>query len=132
MNKKYFNDLFKFDKNRLYEILAMIQYTIMYIILSMIFAHLIDVIFFDPYIDISDKKLSTLFVDVVLQIILCVIAVFYIRKIVRIFPFLLNSKYKIPNYNDEIVISFIFIASQQNLLKKINYIISQADKNFFD
>ena len=47
--KKNIKDLLSYNKNRLYELLGMIQYTILYIIFTMIFAHLIDVIFFDKY-----------------------------------------------------------------------------------
>ena len=124
-------DLLSLNKKRFYELLGIVQYTILYIIFSMIFAHLIDVIFFDPYKDIKEENLQKLFIDVILQIILCVIAVFYIKKIVRLFPFFLNKKYNVSEYNDEIVISFVFIASQYNLLKKIEYIILKVDKNIF-
>ena len=130
--KKNIKDLLSYDKNRLYELLGMIQYTILYIVFTMIFAHLIDVIFFDQYEDIKKENIFKILFDIILQVILCVIAIFYIKKIVRIFPFFLNQKYHVSQYNEEIVISFVFIASQQNLLKKIDYVMSVADKNFFD
>lgn len=63
-----------------------------------------------------------------LQVIICVISIYFIRKIVKLIPLSL----KWGHYNDmryiyegEIVISFVFIGSQPKLLKKINYIVTR-------
>jgi hypothetical protein len=62
-----------------------------------------------------------LFISIFLQVIICVIAVFYLRKFVHTLSFINKHKLFIsPNiYSGEIVIAFIFIGTQYNLLDKL-------------
>lgn len=120
-------ELLRFDKKKFFELLKIIQLSVLYIIFTMVLAHFIDVIFFNPYEDIKNQSKFKLFLEITLQTIACVIAIYYIRKIVKAIPFIFQ--YKLDDdwgtvYNGEIVISFIFIGSQQNLLKKISHVVT--------
>ena len=121
------------DKNILHKILQIIQYSILYLIVGGIFGTFINSIFseFNP-----EKKTHVIIQEVVLQIILISFSVYYIRKIVKIVPYAgLFDKQNINNsYNDtieitnsttsvgEIMLILVLVATQQNLLTKIQYI----------
>ena len=125
------------------EFLVVLEISAVYIVLSLIVALIIDNIFnihkISKPLNIDDKasvlaiterakskhgqlgyKLK-LFVTIFLQVIICVIAVFYLRKVVYTLPFVnRHLKYISPNiYSGEIVIAFIFIGTQYNLLDKL-------------
>ena len=74
--------------------------------------------------------------EIIFQIIALIIGAFYIRKIVKIMPFLFVINYdidgdgRIPKYRPyqstefegELMMGLVFIASQKNLLNKIDLI----------
>jgi len=122
-------ELLRFDKQKFFELLKIIQFSILYIIFTIVLAHIIDVIFFNPYEDIKNQSKFKLFWEITLQTIACVIAIYYIRKIVKAIPFIFQHKLDDDwesVYNGEIVVSFIFIGSQQNLLKKISHVVTAS------
>lgn len=122
------------------ELLCILILSVLYIIFTMIAAHFIDSLFFNPYEDIKKTNKIILFIEITLQTLCCVIAIFYIRKIIKLISifFIKRIKKDYSNiYSGEIVISIIFIATQDNLLKKINHLVSKHDvfnrkNNFID
>ena len=62
-----------------------------------------------------------LFFTIFLQVIVCVISIFYLRKFVHTFSFVKkHKKFISPTiYSGEIAIAFIFIGTQYNLLNKL-------------
>lgn len=122
------------------ELLCIIILSILYIIFTMIAAHFIDSLFFNPYEDIKNTNKIKLFMEIVLQTLCCVVAIFYIRKIIKHISIFFTKRIKKDYtniYSGEIVISIVFIATQDNLLKKINHLVSKHDvfnrkNNFID
>lgn len=125
------------------EFLVVLKISSIYIILSLIVALIIDNIFnihkiSDP-LNIDNKedvnmilkktkhkriKLKykcKLFSTIFFQVIICIIAIFYLRKFVGSLDFVkIHEKYISPNiYSGEIAIAFIFIGTQYNLLNKL-------------
>lgn len=127
------------------EFLVVLEISAVYIILSLIVALIIDNIFnihkiskplnIDDKADVEEAKKKAkakskngpisyklkLFLVIFFQVIICVIAIFYLRKFVYSLPFIKRHlKHIMPNvYDGEIVISFIFIGTQYNLLDKL-------------
>ena len=105
--------------------------SIIYIIVTLIVAYFIDSFFsfiFEKNIDLDKKHNLRILIEITIQVIICVIAIYIIRKFVKIIP----KSLKWGNYNEmryiyegEIVIAFVFIGSQPKLLKKINYIVTR-------
>lgn len=76
----------------------------------------------------SEKKKNNLFLyklnlffNIFFQVIICVIAIFYLRKLIQHLPFIKKHVKNITNsiFDGEIVISFIFIGTQYNLLDNL-------------
>lgn len=105
--------------------------SIIYIIVTLIVAYFIDSFFsfiFEKNLDLDKKHNIRILIEITIQVIICVIAIYIIRKFVKLIP----KSLKWGNYNEmryiyegEIVIAFIFIGSQPKLLKKINYIVTR-------
>ena len=114
--------LFSFDLIRISKLLELIQYTVLYSILTIPLSILVENVF-----PAEDKYKSSLliFVEIVVQMVILTILVFYIQKIVKLIPFMfpLTKNYK-PHqsfeYNGEITIGFIFIGTQLNIMDKID------------
>lgn len=125
------------------EFLVVLKISSIYIILSLIVALIIDNIFnihkINNPLNIDNKedvdkilektrnkngKLKykcKLFLTIFSQVIICIIAIFYLRKFVGSLDFVkIHEKYISPNiYSGEIAIAFIFIGTQYNLLNKL-------------
>lgn len=125
------------------EFLVVLKISSIYIILSLIVALIIDNIFnihkisnplnIDNKEDINIllektkgkrgklKYKCMLFLTIFFQVIICIIAIFYLRKFVGSLNFVkIHEKYISPNiYSGEIAIAFIFIGTQYNLLNKL-------------
>jgi hypothetical protein len=133
--KKYFEDrltkLITFDKIRLYQLLEITQYTLLYLIISIPTSVIIEEIF--PEVDES-KSTVRIMIEIILQMILLSILVFYILKIIKLVPFIFMSdkKYIAHNvfeYEGSVTLSFIMIGTQQNMISKI-HIIRKRLKSF--
>jgi len=137
-SKQYFkrrlHTLLQFDDVRIQEILESIQYCLGYLILGFILGSFIDSIFPD-----FDKKKEThnLMIEILLQAVLIVISVFYVRKIVKLMPSLFSHHksgqfrpYETNEYSGEITISIILIGSQINFIRKID-LLSHRFEMFF-
>jgi len=109
-------------------LLNLLILSLFYIIFTMIAAHFIDALFYNPIQDIKDTGSIKLFIEITSQVICCVLAIYYIRKIAKLIAIHLGEHIKTylpPVYNGEIIISIIFIATQFNLLRKINYLVNK-------
>jgi len=128
--KTRWGSLFSFNEIRIMEIFEIIQYGSLYLVASFITGCGLDVLFEKYDEETTTKKLI---IDVVLQTIAILIVVFYIRKIVKLVPFMsvinfdLNGDGKIPAYrpyetaavNGDLIIVLVFFATQLNYIKKI-------------
>ena len=131
ITEKKISNVLNLKKNRLREIGYILVISFVYIIITIVVAHLIDDFFaniFERNEKLRTKNNFKIFYEVVFQVLTCVIAIYIIRKIVKLIPIILKwDKYNDMEYiyEGEIVISFIFIGSQPKLLQKINYIVTR-------
>ena len=123
------NKLLSLDKIRLSKLLEILQYGILYSIVSLIVGYSINKLFpdFDQKNEIKKNKKELTF-EVILQSLLAAYAVFYIRKFVKLFPFALSlTKNYRPSetseYDGEIIIAIIFVATQTKIIRKIEYLM---------
>jgi hypothetical protein len=118
--------LFNMNNIRLNELLETLQYGLLYGFVTFLSGTSIDKIF--PEID-KEKSNGSLFLEILLQSMFLTIVVFYIRKFVKIVPFLFyipsqsgQPRYKpylSSEFDGEIIIAIILISSQVNLIAKI-------------
>lgn len=123
--------LFLFNEVRVMELLETIQFGLGYLFVGFTAATILDYSFPAFKEDIDTK---TLFLEVLMQGILLAIAVFYVRKIVKIMPFMfvfhkdINGDgridkyhpYLASEYSGEVMIALVLIGAQFNLIKKID------------
>ena len=123
--------LFLFNEVRVMELLETIQFGIGYLFVGFTAGTLLDYSFPNFKEDIDTR---TLFLEVLLQGILLAVAVFYVRKIVKIMPFLfvLNADingdgkvdkyhpYLASEYGGEVMIAVVMLGAQFNLIKKLD------------
>ena len=127
--KNRFNKLIAHDKIRSSKLLEILQYGTLYSIVSLFVGYYINKLFpeFDQKNEIKKTK-KKLIIEVILQSLLAAYAVFYIRKLVKLFPFVfsLTENYR-PNgtseFDGEIIIAIIFVATQTKIMHKIEYLM---------
>lgn len=126
---KYFfrqlSDLLAFDNTRINQILELIQYSTTYSISTIILGLGMNITF-PAYND----SISTwrLFGEIIVELIVLTIAVFYIRKLNQLIPFLFHvndgvsqvyKPYSTTEYQGEIALSIIFVGVQFRLVRKL-------------
>ena len=129
-NNKALKKLLTFDKIRISKLLEISQYSILSIIPSIIIGKWLNT-FFTDYSNKVIKNKYSLILSVLINVIVYVVATFYIEKIVRIFPFYfsLDKNYK-PCLKDECKIGIttsillFFITTQTALLHNVNKLLS--------
>lgn len=123
--------LFLFDEIRVMELLETIQFGVGYLVVGFLAGTVLDYSF--PHYK-EDTSTKDLFFEVLLQGILLAIAVFYVRKIVKIMPFLfvlhtdINGDgrvgkyhpYLATEYSGEVMIALVMLGAQFNLIKKLD------------
>jgi hypothetical protein len=132
---KYFmqrvQSIFRLDEVRVMQILEITQYSIIYFVLGFMLGAGLEIIF--PDFD-ENMPIENVIIEVLAQLVLFVVLVFYVRKIAKLIPFLfvlnwdLNGDGKIPKYkpyltaeySGEITIGLVLIGSQLNFLRKID------------
>lgn len=113
---------------RIMELLESIQYGVLYLVVGFVVGVTLDYSF--PNFN-EQTKTSVLFTEVALQCLLLIVLVFYIRKLVKIVPFLFvidftgsgKSSYKpyeASEYSGEIIIAIVLLGAQFNLIKKLD------------
>lgn len=131
----YFQDrlgkLLRLNDVRIMELLESFQYGIGYILICFFLGVGLDFMF--PKFD-EKTELGQLFLEVTLQCLALIVFVFYGRKLVKVMPFLFffnrslfggkgvpkYRAYESTEYEGEVVIGFVLVATQTNLLKKID------------
>lgn len=123
--------LFLFNEVRVMELLETIQFGIGYLVVGFCAGTLLDYSFPHYKEDIETREL---FLEVLLQGVLLAVAVFYVRKIVKIMPFLfvlqtdINGDgkidayhpYQASEYSGEVMIAVVLLGAQFNLIKKLD------------
>ncbi len=116
---------------RIMQVLEILQYGVIYMALAFALGAGLELVF--PRFD-EKKEWKPVALEVVLQVLSFVVLVFYVRKIAKLVPFMFqlqwdldgNGKiakfrpYQTTEYSGEIAIGLVLIASQANLLKKID------------
>jgi hypothetical protein len=113
---------------RIMELLESIQYGILYLVAGFGVGVALD--YSMPSYN-EQVKTSTLFLEISLQCLLLIIVTFYLRKLVKIMPFLfvLSSSgstksnyvpYRAEEYGGEVMIALVFLGAQFNLIKKLD------------
>jgi hypothetical protein len=113
---------------RLMELLEGIQYGVLYLVAGFAAGVALDYSF-PPYVE--QVRTSTLFVEVALQCLLLIIVTYYLRKIVKIVPFLFvidftgkgrstYKPYEVEEYGGEVMIALVLLGAQFNLIKKLD------------
>ena len=134
--------LFLLNEVRVMELWETIQFGLGYLFVGFTAATVLDYSFPSFKEDISTKEL---FLEVLLQVIMLAIAVFYVRKIVKIMPFLfvlqtdINGDGKIDKYHPylateysgEVMIALVLLGAQFNLIKKIDLLSRRLYKWLF-
>lgn len=135
--------LFLFNEVRVMELLETIQFGLGYLFVGFTAATLLDYSFPSFKEDISTQEL---FFEVLMQGILLAIAVFYVRKIVKIMPFMfilhtdINGDGKVDKYipymaseyGGEVMIALVMIGAQFNLIKKIDLLSRRLYKAIYN
>jgi hypothetical protein len=134
--------LFLFNEVRVMELLESLQFGIAYLVVGFMTGTLLDWAF--PTYN-EEKPFWEVFREVVFQCVLLIIIVFYIRKIVKVMPFLfvinfyINGDGKIEpyhpysstEYSGEIMIAVALVGAQFNLIKKFDLLSRKAYKEIF-
>ena len=113
---------------RVMELLESIQYGILYLVAGFAVGVGLDYSF--PAYN-ERVRTSVLFTEVAFQCLLLVICTYYLRKIVKIVPFLFvidfsgsgkmtYKPYQAEEYGGEIMIALVFLGAQFNLIKKLD------------
>lgn len=138
-------DLLRFDQVRLINIVGTIQYGILYFIIYFFLGMFIEYIFPPFTTKISTNSLA---LQILLQCLVVLIAVFYVQKFVESIPGILSFfpdlfdrqklisqgyvPYGIQEYRGEMISSLILVGVQFNLLKKIILLSKILTKKFFN
>lgn len=126
--------LFRFDTIRLSKLLEMIQDGIIIFILAFYLGSVID-----KLCGVLDEKMSNtqLWGYIILQLIINIVAIYYIRKVAEVIPFVLslNSSY-MSNKKGEVdaatgfVSSIIFVSVQKNFQEKLSLLKTRYALNY--
>ncbi len=117
MPSSQWTDLIKIDKKTPLLILGMIQYSTIYIILIFFVTSFIDSLF--TYNE--EKHHFNLLIEIVAQLLINILAIYYVRRISKLFPplFAIDSDVFFRNTQNVMFITFILAALQPNLMNKI-------------
>jgi hypothetical protein len=120
--------LFLKNEIRVMELLESIQYGVLYLILGFATGVALDYSF--PSYN-ENIRTWPLFIEVVLQCLLLLVLTFYLRKLVKVVPFLFMvdftgsgrttyKPYQAEEYGGEIMIALVFLGAQFTLIKKLD------------
>ena len=123
--------LINHNKIRYIRFFEMIQYTTLYSIFGFIIALLFEVTMpsYKP-----DQNIILMIVEIIIQLCMCTIGVFYIKKIVKVIPLLVKypEKYRAYETNEYITggiaITLMYLKLQPTLYKKLNRLTSWVGK----
>ena len=129
---------------RIMQILELFQYSVIYFFVAFIFGTGLDFLFasYD-----ENKETWKLILEVLGQALLIIIGAFYIKKLVKLMPFVFYLKvdldgdgkvqkyapYRTTEYHGEMMIgAIVFIAVQVNFLRKISLLADRTIKFIFN
>ena len=124
-------NLLRIDVIRILRLCEISQYTILYAFVTLLIAPRLDKLF--PTFDKKKSSLELL-IEIIIQLTVVSIIIFYIRKIVKIIPpigSILSSMYKIgttSEYNGGIIIGLVLVHSQYNLSTKLEELKKRIEK----
>ena len=124
--KKQLKDLISVDKKRIKELTEIIQYSVIYIIICLIFGIILNKFSPDPD---ENEKSYIIFIDLIIQSILISLCVYYIRKICHLIPPFFNIKRHTHAFNGNIMIAIIFFTTQTKIPHKIDILYKRFFKN---
>ena len=120
--------LFLNNEVRVMELLESVQYGVLYLVFGFGLG-----VFLDYSFPNYNERIKTwpLFVEVSLQCLLLIVLTFYLRKIIKVVPFLFvidftgkgGSSYKpyeSSEYGGEVMIAIVLLGAQFNLIKKLD------------
>lgn len=118
---------FTFDKIRAMQILESIQYGFGYLIVGFLGGTLLDYSF--PVFN-EDQSVHFVLIEVILQTLALAVLVFYLRKLVKIAPFVFYihpsgkpyKPYRTSEYDGEVMIGIALLGAQFNLIKKMDFL----------
>jgi hypothetical protein len=124
---------------RLMELLESIQYGFAYMIVGFGFGVGLD--YTMPHYN-EDTKTGILFLEVLVQSLLMIVGTFYLRKLVKIMPFLFTVSfaggrvkyipYQSEEYGGEVMIALVFLGAQFNFIKKLDLLSRRFYKWLYD
>lgn len=125
---------------RAMELLESIQYGILYLVLG--FGSGVALDYAMPSYN-EQVKTSTLFLEVALQSLLLIVITFYLRKLIKIVPFLFVigfpgsgkssfKPYQSEEYGGEVMIALVLLGAQFNLIKKLDLLSRRFYKWLYD
>ena len=128
------------DEIRIMELLESIQYGVAYLAIG--FSVGVGLDYSMPAYN-ENVKTSTLFLEIALQSLLLIILTFYLRKLVKIMPFLFvidftgsgKSRYRpyqAEEYGGEVMIALVFLGAQFNFIKKLDLLSRRFYKWLYD
>lgn len=119
-----------------YHILESIQYGFLYLFAAFIGGVSLDYTF--PHYD-EDKPTREVLYEVILQCLALVIIVYFIRSVVKTIPFMFSVRkndgfipYKTSEYNGEMMMGFVFLGCQLNLVQKIDLLARKLYSYIFN
>ena len=122
--------LTRMDSIRLLRIAEMIQYTVIYAILGFICAIFAEWII--PKFSIT-RHIGLQILNTLLQLSICAVAVFYIKKIVKVVPLLFPYKkyyrpYETFEYSGGLALNIMFLMVQPNLRMRVAHLAEVIQK----
>lgn len=119
---------------RIYGFLESIQYSILYLFAAFLGGVSLDFLF--PHYD-SEKPTKVILRETLLQCILLVLIVIIIRYYVKQIPLVFSvppgyKPYKVPEFNGEMMMGFVFLGCQINLIKKIDLLATKLYNQIFE
>ena len=119
--KEKFSNLFQKPTEQLF---YNMQYNSISILIGIIVGTVIDYCF--PHF--SPKYLHVMLLEIMVQTILISIAVYYIPKLSKLVPFLGNKNFNFSSHDYTLILSLVFVSSQINYLKKIQFVSKYLKK----
>jgi hypothetical protein len=111
--------------------LETLQYGLLYLIAGFLAGSFLDTLF-----PLAEEKKDTIEIlgEVIAQSMLLIITIYYVRKLVKVVPFMFQftksyRPYGATEYSGEVMIAIVLIGSQFSLLKKIDILSRRFYKN---
>jgi hypothetical protein len=136
--KRHIKSLFAADKVRFMEIVESIQYGIVYLVIGFMAGTVLDYSF--PSFN-EETPTKVVFLEVVLQSVLLIVLVFYVRLLVKTMPSLFDFHlgkrvryvpYSTSEYGGELMISLAVIGAQFHLIKKLDFLSRKLYKFIYN